>query len=169
VDHPLVYHVFGHLENRRTLVLTEDNIFDYLLWVKAAAVTANQGTEPQEVRDNDRNPSQLRHVRAWVSARLAHRSLLFLGLPADDWTFRVLLRTIIDPETIALREKKPQLAVQLDPDDTEIKDKAAARGYLAKYLGEKGIVDVFWCGVEEFVQELHRAWRSGSQPAEAAS
>jgi hypothetical protein len=158
-QHPLVYHVFGHLENLESLVLTEDSIFDYLIGVTRYTVKENKGSDPAIAVGDDPNPSELPHIRTLVNSRLARSSLLFLGFPVDDWTFRVLLRTIIDQPGSEARKKKPQLAVQLDPEDDRIENPAAARGYLAEYLREAGDIDVFWTGVEDFVKELHDAVR----------
>ena len=40
-DQPLVFHIFGHLNQRRTIVLTEDDYFDHLI-----AVVKNEITIP---------------------------------------------------------------------------------------------------------------------------
>jgi hypothetical protein len=156
VDHPLIYHVFGHLENLESLVLTEDNIFDYLIGVTRYAVKENKDSSVIDA-ESGLNPTELRHIRTLVNSRLARSSLLFLGFPADDWTFRVLLRTIIDQPGSAARKKWPQLAVQVDPDDDLIEDMSAARRYMEKYLDEVGDIDVFWSGIDDFVKQLHDA------------
>jgi hypothetical protein len=156
VEHPLIYHVFGHLENLDSLVLTEDNIFDYLIGVTRYAVKENKDSSVIDA-ESGLNPTELRHIRTLVNSRLARSSLLFLGFPADDWTFRVLLRTIIDQPGSAARKKWPQLAVQVDPDDDLVEDMSAARRYMEKYLDEVGDIDVFWSGIDDFVKQLHDA------------
>jgi hypothetical protein len=104
---------------------------------------------------DDPNPTELPHIRTLVNSRLARSSLLFLGFPVDDWTFRVLLRTIIDQPGSDARKRKPQLAVQVDPEDERIENPAAARAYLGEYLREAGDIEVFWTGVDDFVKQLH--------------
>ncbi len=68
---PIVYHVFGVLGKPSSLVLTEDDVFDYLL------ATAEYKLIPTAVR-----------------GALTRSSLLFLGFRLDDWTFRALFRLI---------------------------------------------------------------------------
>src|SRR3989442_10680508 len=64
-ERPLVYHLFGQVKTRDSVVLTEDDYFDYLI-----GVTKNDEIIPPAV------------VRAWSDS-----ALLFLGFQVDDWNF----------------------------------------------------------------------------------
>jgi hypothetical protein len=66
-DKPLVYHLFGHLCDIDSIVLTQDDYFDYLIDV---------------TRNNDIIPTSVR-------SQLANTALLFLGFQLSDWDFRV--------------------------------------------------------------------------------
>ncbi|HSG15618.1 MAG TPA: SIR2 family protein, partial [Anaerolineae bacterium] len=44
-DRPLVYHMFGHLSDRESLVLTEDDYFDYLI-----GITDKKKLIPHQIR-----------------------------------------------------------------------------------------------------------------------
>src|SRR5262245_39998372 len=94
VERPLVYHLFGVLKHPDSLVLTEDNFFDYLMWV-----------------------SRTDAIPRAVTAAWSRDALLFLGLRMDDWSFRVLFRSILNEE----RRRRPRAfrsaAVQVNPND----------------------------------------------------
>jgi hypothetical protein len=142
VQQPLVYHVYGHFGNLDSMVLTEDDYFDYLI-----GLTRNEELVPSV-----------------VNRALTRSSLLFLGFQMDDWLFRVLFRTILSQEGSHARQGYPHVAVQVDPEDDRIVNPRRALRYLEKYF-EGASVDVYWGRVEDFVEELQK--RSAAQPAGA--
>lgn len=105
---PLVYHLFGRLDDIESLVLTEDDYFDFLIdfW-----------------REHERVPTAVR-------AALASSSLLFLGFNLNQWDFRVLFRSLLKGEGNQKRRKQLHVAVQVDPDDDQITDPDRAREYM---------------------------------------
>jgi hypothetical protein len=103
---PLVYYMFGRLAEPKSVVLTEDNYFDYLLGVS---------------RNNDLIPGYVRNA-------LRNTSLLFMGYKMDEWNFRVLFRSIIDKKTDMMNEYI-HIAAQIEPEEGRIID-PWARGYL---------------------------------------
>jgi len=140
VDRPLVYHVFGQLRTRESLVLTEDDYFDFLLRV---------GTPQWRVPDV-------------VAAAWAKNALMFLGFQMDDWAFRVLFRTIMSQPGRSLGNKKPHIAVQIDPEEGSSLLPQRARKYLERYFGEAHIT-MYWGSADRFMRELWAAW-SQSRP-----
>jgi hypothetical protein len=72
-DRPLVYHLFGHLRDVYSIVLTQDDYFDYLIDV---------------TRNNDIIPT-------FVRAHLTNTALLFLDFQLCDWNFLVFFRRIM--------------------------------------------------------------------------
>jgi hypothetical protein len=133
---PLVYHLFGQMNRRESIVLTEDDYFDYLI-----GVTKHDDIIPPAV------------VRAWND-----NALLFLGFQVDDWNFRVLFRSIMNQEGREKRKKKPHVAVQIDPEEGSSVDPLQARQYLEKYFQDED-VNIYWGGTEEFVRELWIRWQ----------
>lgn len=131
---PLVYHLFGHLARPRSLVLTEDDYFDFLIGV---------------TRNNDLVPFRVRRA-------FADSSLMFLGFRLDDWDFRVLFRSIVNQEGDRRREH-PHVAVQIDPEEGSTIEPDRARMYLEKYFQGSNIT-IYWGSTESFVKELHDAW-----------
>lgn len=139
---PLVYHLFGHLGELRSMVLTEDDYFDYLLGV---------------IRNINRIPKVVRSA-------LANTALLFLGFQIDDWNFRVIFRTIMGQEGSDQLKDYAHVTVQIAPEEGRILDPARARLYLERYFIKSTIANtgIFWGNVEDFVQQLQRQWTGGN-------
>jgi len=136
VQRPLVYHLFGQIQELDSLVLTEDDYFDYLIGV---------------TRDKDLIPGVVRRA-------LADTALLFLGFRMDDWNFRVLFRSIMSQEGGGRRKKYAHIAVQIDPEEGRILEPERARRYLESYFQDADI-SIYWGSAEDFVQELQRRWK----------
>jgi hypothetical protein len=135
VQRPLVYHLFGQIREPDSLVLTEDDYFDYLIGV---------------TRDKDLIPAVVRRA-------LADTALLFLGFRMDDWNFRVLFRSIMSQEGRGRRSKYAHVAVQIDPEEGRILEPDRARRYLESYFQDADI-SIYWGSVEDFVKELQSRW-----------
>jgi CHAT domain/SIR2-like domain len=131
---PLVYHLFGHLARLRSLVLTEDDYFDFLIGV---------------TRDKDLVPPGVRRA-------FADSSLMFLGFRLDEWDFRVLFRSIVNTEGDR-RKEHTHVAVQIDPEEGSTIEPDRARSYLEKYFQGSNIT-IYWGSTESFIKELHSHW-----------
>jgi hypothetical protein len=131
VEQPLVFHAFGYADDLQSLVLTEDDFFDYLI-----GVTDHHDLIPSRVRES-----------------LTNNALLFLGFQVEDWIFRVLFRTILSQKGSMGRRRFSHVAVQVDPDDDRIVDQERARHYLEGYFRDED-VSVYWGSAEDFVREV---------------
>jgi hypothetical protein len=136
---PLVYHLFGHLQEPASLILTEDDYFDYLI-----GVTGNKDLIPNEV------------LRA-----LTDTALLFLGFRMDDWNFRVLFRSVMQREGRVRRRGYAHVAVQIDPEEGRILEPERARRYLESYFQDDN-VNIYWGSAEDFVQKLQQLWQGAA-------
>jgi hypothetical protein len=134
-EQPLVYHLFGRLSEPDSVVLTEDDYFEFLI-----GVTRNEDQIPPVVR-----------------GALTNTALLFLGFDLDDWDFRVLFRSIMQREGRSLRDRYSHIAAQIDPEAGRILEPEGARRYLEDYFRSDNI-SIFWGRVEDFAQELHQLW-----------
>lgn len=137
-EKPLVYHLFGHIREPASLVLSEDDYFDYLMWVN----------KPPQMPPP---PWQLPTVvmKAWSSS-----SLMFLGFELYDWNFRLLLRSILNAERRAYPRSYPSVAVQINPGEG-YQDPERARRYLEQFfIGMK--MGIFWGTAQDFTRELRR-------------
>ncbi len=130
---PLVYCLFGQFSDLDSMVLTEDDYFDYLI-----GVTSNKDLIPGVVR------------RA-----LADTALLFLGFQLDDWNFRVLYRSIMSQQGGNRRKRHAHIAAQIDPEEGRILEPERARRYLESYFGDADI-SIYWGSAEDFVRDLQR-------------
>jgi hypothetical protein len=134
-DRPLVYHLFGRFSDPKSLVLTEDDYFDYLM-----SVTGNKESIPPAVR------------RA-----LADSALLFLGFQMDDWDFRVLFRSVMSQQGSSRRRHYAHVAVQINPQEGRIQEPDLARRYLERYF-EGADISIYWGGIDDFLAELQKRW-----------
>jgi hypothetical protein len=140
-EKPLVFHLFGSWDSPDSIVLTEDNYFDFLI-----GVTSNKDIIPEQVR-----------------VALSDSSLLFLGFQTEEWNFRVLYRSILAQPGSSRRSQYAQIAAQLEPEDGRILEPQGARTYLEDYFGKGSDIDIFWGSPQEFLAELMQGWRNGDQ------
>ena len=140
---PLVFHLFGTLDEPDSMVLTEDDFFDYLIYV----VKDTNGTAiPSVVRD------------AWST-----NALMLLGFDLDDWTFRALYR-IITSEDGYLRRLKygpASVAVQLAPEEDRNLRPQLALEYLEQAFNSERI-SLSWSEPQDFLQEVWQLLRPPS-------
>jgi hypothetical protein len=135
-ERPLVYHLFGILSEPDSVVLTEDDYFDYLI-----GVTSNKDLIPTAVR------------RA-----LADTALLFLGFQMDDWNFRVLFRSILSQQGGGRRDRYAHIAAQIEPEEGRLLEPERARRYLENYFAKGADISLFWGSAEDFLKELVERW-----------
>jgi hypothetical protein len=131
VSRPLVYQILGRFKDPDSLVLTQDDYFDYLIGAS---------------RDSALIPRVVLHA-------LTAQTLLFLGFQLADWSFRVLFRLIMSQEGRAQGRKRPHTAVQVDPEGSQLIDLAEARRYLADSYGSDAI-SLYWGSGEDFLRDL---------------
>lgn len=129
---PLVYHLFGHLNIPDSMVLTEDDYFEFL-----RGVTSNKDLIPPRVR-----------------SALTNASTMFLGFQLDDWPFRVFFHAMMNPETLRMRARYSHIGVQVELDDTRNISPKRARKYLEKYF-DTSEVTIYWGTSNDFIAELN--------------
>jgi CHAT domain/SIR2-like domain len=145
---PLVYQLFGRLGMPKSLVLTEDDYFDFLIEV-------------------NREPD--RRLPPGIRTTLGKSALLFLGFRMEEWDFRVLFRHILGQGgKWRLSKDYRHVAVQIDPDDGRILDPHRARRYLSDYF-QKADIFMYWGSVEDFLRGLQRRCQAMMIPAAAGA
>jgi SIR2-like domain len=134
---PVVFHLHGHLDELRSMVLTEDDYLDFLV-----QITTDQKILPPRIRE-----------------AFADSTLLFLGYGLTDWNFRVLFRTLV--EYLQKSSRRRHMSVQLPPftEDMTAEQKQRVQGYFDEYFKELRI-GVFWGTCRDFVSELSRRWEA---------
>jgi hypothetical protein len=143
VARPLVYHLHGSKDMPQSMVLTEDDYLEFLVWFAREWATGDRSLLP-----------------APIAKALVGTSLLFIGYSRTDWSFRVVFRGLVDSLHGSSRMKS--VAVQLDPlpSKSSENERERARSYLERYFAkiEKIQICVFWGTASEFAEELRSRW-----------
>ncbi len=132
---PWAYHIFGLFGKPDTMVLTEDDFFDYLIAT-----------------------SRLNLLLKELVGRLMQSSLLFLGFRLDDWRFRVLFRMIVTQQGIETMKALSHVGVQVNPDENSLADVERTMKYMESYFqeGKSGApnISIYWGTAADFLKEL---------------
>lgn len=144
-NEPMVYHLFGNLSGAtENITLTENDYFEFLI---------NFSKEMNTARRNRRIPE-------CVYGQLTGSSLLFLGFNVREWDFHVIYRIWKSLEGAEYNKKKPNVAVQIDPDDDYAIDPKRARKYLEDLFGDfsggRMQVNIYWGTTRDFIVDLHK-------------
>jgi hypothetical protein len=146
-ENPLVFHMFGRLSDPESLVITEDNYFDFLIGVS-------------QKKKEKRDPTSVIPFPFVVGEALSNKSLMFLGFSLDEWVFRVLFRTIMAQGGSALLKDSLQVAAQVEPEEGRIANPVSAREYLKDYFKTSANIDIFWGSVDDFVRDFVREYEA---------
>jgi hypothetical protein len=139
VEEPLVFHIFGSLKHPGSVVLREDQYFEFL-------------------RTTGRDPDA---IPAYVRRAFSDNALLFLGFRMEDWDFRVLFHSIMSQEGGVLLEQHSHVAAQIDPEEGLTLEPEGARQYFESYFRKPHHVNVFWGNVGAFLTELQTRIEGG--------
>jgi hypothetical protein len=133
-ERPLVYHLFGLLSQPESLVLTEDDTFEFLI-----GITRHMKNIPDQ-----------------VGRALTDSALLFLGFQTEEWSFRVLMQALLAKEGNNLLRRHAHIAAQIEPEEGRLANPGRARRYLETYFarGSDIEINIFWGNAREFMKEL---------------
>ncbi len=136
VANPVVFHLHGHTGLTSSIVLTEDDYFDFLV---------NVSRDPLLI------PPRIQQV-------LTETSVLFIGYGLADWNFRVILQGL--SRFIEKGLGRTHIAVMIPPTvpDSE-KQQQKAQAYLSAYY-QNIDVKVCWATASEFCAELRKRWEA---------
>lgn len=135
---PLVFHLHGTLEIPESMVLTEDDYLDFLMYT----------AEVPEL------------IPPRIQQAFSESSLLFIGYSLEDMNFKVLFRRLA---TYMQRSQGARhVSVQLAPREDESTEELIARAKRQKDYLERHFdlqkVKLYWGTAREFAAELHRRW-----------
>jgi hypothetical protein len=143
-QHPWVYHLFGHLSDVDSLVLTEDDYFDYLI-----------GTTQIATKEQSKKGS----VLFTIASALNHGPVLYLGFDLEGRDFRIATR-VLSPVPRG-GENYAGIAVQIDPEDDRIAEPERAREYVARHLRERHEkAEIYWGAPQNLLEQLFKAVES---------
>lgn len=138
---PLVYHLFGHINEPESLVLTEDDYLDFLVRTSA---------DPELIPQS-------------VQSAMVNHSLLFLGYQMNDLDFRVLLRSV-NSLWQKKRSKNTHFSVQMvhvgsTPEQIEL-----VKNHCKSYFSHGTFAQIYgyWGSTREFLSELRQRWEAYS-------
>ena len=151
---PLVYHLFGHIDEPASLVLTEDDYLDFL------------------VRTSEFQPQDEELIPQAVQSAMRNHSLLFFGYQMNDLDFRVILRSLN-----RLWQKKKEACrgthftvqlVHVGESKTTSDQVDRVKKYCEGYCSNLSI-GVYWGSTRDFLIELRQRWEdySAKNPAVA--
>ena len=143
-EEPLVVHLFGHLREPDSLLLTEDDYTDFLI---------NLG------RTEEMLPRAVRQA-------LVSTSLLFLGYQTESRGFQVVLRSVMDGQGSARRRRYSHVMQIELGDDVNAVESERARRYREQYFGGEEI-SVYWGSPDDFLGDV-AARLTASTPAGAS-
>jgi hypothetical protein len=137
---PVVFHLYGKIDEERSLVLTENDYLQFLV-----NVTREEKLIPPVIQ-----------------GEITGGSLLFLGYQLDEWDFRVLFHVLQNYLESALTKAhiSVQLVPMVKPPTEEQVEKATT--YLNSYFEKQLYTRVYWGTCQEFVKELKQRWEASS-------
>jgi hypothetical protein len=140
-ESPWVYHLFGWLrgagEAQSSVVLTEDDFFEHLIWIS-------------------KNEELLSKA---LKTKLLASSLVFVGFNLRDWEFRTLIHCISKLQGSKLLGSNTHVAVQL-PLDADFEERTRMQRCLQEfYTKNKSInLTIYYGSVDSFTSKLKRRW-----------
>lgn len=142
---PVVYHLFGRLsDDPDNITLTENDYFEFLI----------NFTKERNI------PANFRRVPEAIYGQLTGSTLLFLGFNVREWDFQLIYRIWKALEGSEYISRRPNVAVQIDPDEDFAIDPKRARKYLERWFGvatggRKTEVNIYWGTTKDFIADLH--------------
>ena len=131
IDQPLVYKLHGSIENKDSMVVTEDDTIDFLVSM---------------IKGDPKIPDL-------IGSLFTTSSILFVGYGLKDWNIRVLLRhfreTQADIRSFAIQRFHPRLPV----------DQAEQEWKRMVLYWEYKKVSIYNCDALDFLRELDRRYR----------
>lgn len=144
VANPSVFHLHGYTQTRQSMVLSEDDYFQFLINVS---------------NDPDLIPKRIQKA-------ITGTSLILLGYSLEDWDFRILFHFLSG--YLKTSTSKTHVAVQISPLSKEDPEhlKLRAQTFFDKYFESRSPdIRVSWDTTQQFVLNLKERWeKSGYAP-----
>ena len=135
---PVVFHMFGHVADPPSLVLTEDDYLDFLV-----RTSLRSELIPQAVQNAMQN-----------------NSLLFFGYETNGLDFRVILRSLyrIWGGQFAGKTSYTIQFVHVSDDKVTADQIKRLKEYFNRYCSASMSIGVYWGSTSEFMIELRQRW-----------
>jgi hypothetical protein len=137
---PIVFHLHGCLDNAHSMVLTEDDYLDFLMYI----------SEDQRL------------IPPRIEQAFSDSSLLFMGYSLEDMNFKVLFRKLAS--YMQRNEGARHVSVQLAPGRGGTTEEQAAQAHKQRVYLERHFdlqkVKVYWGTCEDFAADLRTRWET---------
>ena len=135
VANPVVFHLYGYMQNQQSMVLSEDDYFQFLINVS---------------KDSNLIPNRIQKA-------ISGTSLLLLGYSLEDWDFRILFHILAG--YLKTTSGKIHVAVQLSPNTPDANVKQRSQAFFDKYFESRSPdIRVSWDTTQDFVTKLSENW-----------
>jgi len=139
VANPAVFHLYGHAQSQPSMVLSEDDYFQFLI---------NVSYEPHLI------PTRIQKA-------ISNTSLMLIGFSLEDWDFRILFHLLSG--YLKKSTSKTHVAVQISPLTKEAPEelKKRAQSFFDKYFESRSPdIRVSWDTTQEFLRKLKENWEN---------
>lgn len=135
VANPSVFHLYGYTQIQQSLVLSEDDYFQFLIKVS---------NDPSLI------PNRIQQA-------ITGNSIMLLGYSLEDWDFRVLFHFLAG--YLQAYPGKTHVAVQISPNSQDQDIRQRAQAFFDKYFESRSPdIRVSWDTTQEFVTKLKTKW-----------
>ena len=134
VPNPLVYHLHGDTRNPASMVLTEKDYIDFVIYLSKNI--------------DKRLPPDIR-------VALSKPTLLFIGYKLEDVDFLVIFQAVVN--SLSPLGQRKNIAVQF-PSNISAAEKDQAEEYLLQYTKQLFRLNFYWGNAQEFSEELRKRW-----------
>jgi SIR2-like protein len=138
---PSVYHLYGYSPHQQSLVLSEDDYFQFLINVS----------------------KDMTLIPPVIQSAISGNSVMLLGYSIEDWDFRVLFHFLAG--YLKANPGKAHVAVQISPLSKEAPAdiQQRAQAFFDKYFNSRiPDIRVSWNTTQEFITELKTRWEASS-------
>jgi hypothetical protein len=137
VANPVVFHLYGYTQNQQSMVLSEDDYFQFLINVSS---------------DAELIPKRIQQA-------ITGTSLMLLGYSLEDWDFRILFHFLAG--YLKKSTSKTHVAVQLSPTEGDANLKERAQAFFDKYFASRSPdIRVSWDTSQDFITKLSDKWKN---------
>ena len=133
---PFVYHLHGYIEKPESIVLTERDYFDYVIYLN-------------KEKETDIHPS-------FIVTELPRSSLLFIGYNLQDINFRSVFQGALN--FLVGNLQTISVAVQIPPILKHDKQSKVLK-YLDHYTKEMFDIHAYWGNVSDFVTDFRQTFQ----------
>ena len=137
---PLVFHFHGSIDNPSSMVLTERDLFEFVIYTNQSEFE-KEGLAP------------------FLRTALANSSLIFIGYSLDDLNFRSIFQGGLSFMSSINKDRNSIAAIQFPSIENENIEESKLVSYFEKYTDNMFKIIVYWGEPNDFLEELLSRWK----------